>query len=159
MSYSAATRKTPHAADQFQEPASDTYHHHQQQQHRHQGFRRPSRGGPVIPANEYDFEQANQGLNKDELAAEAALESSAPSYNKKSSFFDTISSETTASHSQKREERKNERSWNYETFGAAYVKGNGGGSGHQRGGGGQGRGGSRPGQRQPNLHHNATGTF
>lgn len=92
----------------------------------------------VIPRDEYDFSSANAKFDKESAAAEV---SAAPVYNKKSSFFDSISSEATDRSSggggrgRGRELRDQERSMNYETFGEDLAfRGNRG-----RGRGGRGR--------------------
>ncbi|RLV93238.1 Protein SCD6 [Spathaspora sp. JA1] len=91
--------------------------------------------GPDIPSEEFDFESANAKFSK-ELEQERELEHTG--YNKKSSFFDNISSST--------EERSSlrwadEKSMNIDTFGEASLQ-RGGRGGRGRGRGGRGRGGS-----------------
>lgn len=113
---------------------------------------RPKHREPVIPNKEFDFEQANQRFDKDQIAAEVApvINTDVPFY-QKSSFFDNISSETKVPE----ERNRTERSWNIETFGQPFVRGSNPGHRGSRGGqrGGQQRGGAR------SMHRNATGSF
>jgi protein LSM14 len=108
-----------------------------------------------IPSGEYDFAAANSKFEKpSEAEAEKPAE---PSYNKTSSFFDTLSSESQqrATYQQQvsgeagagagrgRNMRGQERAMNYETFGEdlQFTSGSRGGRrGRGRGGRGRGRG-------------------
>lgn len=78
----------------------------------------------VIPDNEYDFSSANSKFSKEGLETAAPA---VPVYDKKSSFFDQMSSEATdreanaggagRGRGRGREARNLERTMNYETFG------------------------------------------
>lgn len=126
-----------------------------------------------IPDSDFDFASSNAKFNKDEIVKEAAAsplgeaadgpapeaqdanaESGPSAYNKKSSFFDNISSEAkdrAENNGQKpggREWRGEEQRKNMETFGQGSVdggyrnyRGRGRGRGGMRGRGGYGRGG------------------
>lgn len=99
----------------------------------------------VIPKDEYDFSSANAKFSRDGLDSEVQA---APVYDKKSSFFDSISSEASdrgeggGGRGRGREIRNQERTMNYETFGEDLAFRNNRG----RGRGGRGRG------RVRNLH-------
>lgn len=67
----------------------------------------------LVPRHDYDFQQANSKLRKEQLPA-AAKETF---YDRTSSFFDNISCESTGSKDGKHD--RNERRWNIETFGTA----------------------------------------
>ncbi|EGW30829.1 uncharacterized protein SPAPADRAFT_62696 [Spathaspora passalidarum NRRL Y-27907] len=101
--------------------------------------RKPHHKGPDIPTEEFDFESANAKFSK-ELEQERELEHTG--YNKKSSFFDNISSSTEERSSMRWAE---EKTLNLDTFGEASLqRGRGRGRGRGwRGGfrGGRGRGG------------------
>lgn len=92
----------------------------------------------VIPKDEYDFSSANAKFSKEGLDAEVQA---APVYDKKSSFFDSISSEasdrteSSGGRGRGRETRNQERTMNYETFGEDLAFRNNRG----RGRGGRGR--------------------
>jgi protein LSM14 len=120
-----------------------------------------------VPATDFDFESANKKFNKQDIANEAATEGSAAngaepdtpeagagetgneddvfiplSYDKKSSFFDNISSELKDREENRKgyggsEFRTEERKKNLETFGQGSVDNFRGG---YRGRGGRGRG-------------------
>jgi protein LSM14 len=125
------------------------------------------RGGPrgvVIPNTDFDFESSNKKFNKEDLAKEVepSVAESAdyeedfsgdvddvvipapPVYDKKSSFFDNISSEIKDREDKRvtgREIRFEERKKNMETFGQGSIDGfRGGYRGRGRGGRGNPRG-------------------
>lgn len=95
----------------------------------------------VIPESEYDFSSANAKFSKEGLASAVPA---GPVYNKKSSFFDQISSEATdrtvpssgGGRGRGREMRNQERTMNYETFGEDLAFRN---TSRGRGRGGRGR--------------------
>lgn len=109
------------------------------------GPRRPS-----VPQGEFDFAVANAKFNKESIIPSAA-EANDEFYNKKSSFFDNISSsakeQTQVPGESSYQRRGEERKLNLETFGQASVYNRqGGGRGRGRAGfrggrGGRGRGG------------------
>ncbi|BFZ55511.1 hypothetical protein PYCC9005_002552 [Savitreella phatthalungensis] len=136
--------------------------------------RGPPRGPPqpavaapvVVPDADFDFDSANAAFVKEKPATDGASEAAAsqgdaveePKYNKKSSFFDSLSNESTeraeraaklaaareAGQPRGRAMRQEEREMNLETFGEdlAFSAGGRGGRGRGRGGrGGRGRGG------------------
>jgi protein LSM14 len=148
-SYSTASKQTTRIpASTSSQQNADQQQNYQQQQHQRQYKPRQQ---PYIPNSEYDFEQANQRFDKEQVAAEVAttIVSDVPFY-QKSSFFDNISSES-ANISEER--NRTERSWNIETFGQPYVRSNNPSAGRGgRGRGGRPRGGSH-------IHRNATGSF
>ncbi len=99
-----------------------------------------------VPQQEYDFASANALFMKPDISAADSATVSSPSgsvYDKKSSFFDNISSEIkeradrvlNAESIDGRAVRGEERKLNYETFGEDVFRRNG-----QRGRGGRGRG-------------------
>lgn len=171
-SYSTATKRTTSMdvpAGQQQPPSAYYYPSSQNRNPQHQQQRQQyqSPRGPVIPNAEFDFERSNQHYDKEQVAAQVApvLSGEGPFYNRTTSFFDTISSEATPAASVPEGERsRTERSWNIETFGAPYVRGNGGGGGGSGSGGSRGgRGGSQGyghrGGKSYSIHRNATGSF
>ncbi|KAF2861214.1 hypothetical protein K470DRAFT_270063 [Piedraia hortae CBS 480.64] len=99
--------------------------------------RRGGRGGIEVPKEDYDFEGANAKFNKEDLVKEAiaggdAAVVEAPkseqAYNRKTSFFDNISSDLRDryegdGHVEGRVTRREERSRNMETFGQGSVDG------------------------------------
>lgn len=130
-----------------------------------------------IPAEDFDFQTNNAKFTKDgfensnshdhdtaemsEDSEPAPIKADEPRtanpdsfYNKKSSFFDTISTSTDANTNIKWQE---EKAMNLDTFGQASARPRFGGRGGGRGGrGGRGRGGNRGGHHRGNYNNNRT---
>lgn len=97
-----------------------------------------------IPAPDFDFQKSNAAFNKETAVEDDVIIPPAPPenyYNKKASFFDSISSDIKPGNniSVGRFDRGAERSKNMDTFGES--GGNGGGFGGRGRGRGRGRGG------------------
>ncbi|AGO11808.1 AaceriADR037Wp [[Ashbya] aceris (nom. inval.)] len=99
-------------------------------------------GGEAAGAD-FDFEQSNARFSKDAADAGAAAIAAAPAaeevfYDRKSSFFDSISTSTETNTNMR---WKDERQLNMDTFGQASARPRNGGRGWFRGRGGRGGGG------------------
>ena len=107
-----------------------------------------------IPRSDFDFESANAAFKKERSQGDARLDAIppvAPSefYNKKSGFFDNISSEVKDRHEggRGRNFAAEERAKNAQTFGEAAAASEGGRRSGRRGGArrrGRGGGGAKP---------------
>ena len=102
----------------------------------------------LVPKSEYDFQQANARLQKEDLSASGIIGPKTTFYDKSNSFFDNISCEATRIKEEKLD--RNERSWNIETFGIPAPSGqhhhyHNRGYHHHRGGYHHHRGGARRG--------------
>lgn len=122
-----------------------------EQQHRERKDNRHPRSHKIdVPKTEYDFESANAKFNKEEVVEELKDNLSHKFYDKKSSFFDSISCESNVESSSRTFKSSEERKLNMETFGRAT-------SYHRRGGRGRGRGGQKhSNDRRNNGSHNPT---
>ncbi|CAN6674715.1 protein Scd6p [Trichomonascus vanleenenianus] len=139
----AQPKQPEHPAEEHNNKENE---HHKQRRHSH-GHNKPH--PKVVPTSEFNFDESNAKFAKESSESHAA-----EFYNKKSSFFDNISStareriEGTNDAMTGYQRRGEERKLNMETFGQPAVHHRGRGRGGYRGRGRGGRGGHQNGRNQ-----------
>lgn len=150
---STTTTTTTEVSSAPQRTAATHREEHQTKSRNDDQRRQPSHNRKVeIPKEDFDFQGSNAKFTKDEVHTEEAEpdkpepnEESHPDqfYNKKSSFFDSISTSTETNTNLRWQE---EKAMNLDTFGQASARPRFGRGGQRGGRGGRGRGRGRGGR-------------